>query len=320
MHLDAGQRCGGWWTPRCAQPPAAAESRRRRRPDTRRRAVRRAAAEPGLAARPAPGWTPGWTRACWRPITFDRRPPRPTATTSCYVHLGHPLVQEGPAAAAPRAVQRGRRAAPGHRRGRRRPAGVVLWPRLPAGAGRPRRVAAARGGLPRRGPAARAPGDGRRNVPRTPSTQALDDAELLTWPTSAARTALVAAWNAPDSPLRARLLAAMTRRADGPPRGGSPSSCAQRQDADITRAREIFAHFRRQPHRNPGRSWLAPRRRREDDAVRRRPAAPAPPRHPRRMADAWTSSTTRRPRGRRDRRPLRGRQAAHVPRRRSCSP
>jgi hypothetical protein len=58
------------------------------------------------------------------------------------------------------------------------------------------------------------------------------------------RASLAKAWNASDSPLRRRLLAAMTRRADDHQQRVS-ERLAQRHEADASRAREIFAAFRR---------------------------------------------------------------------------
>ena len=58
------------------------------------------------------------------------------------------------------------------------------------------------------------------------------------------RTALTKAWNAPDSRLRSRLLAAMTRRAEEHQHQVT-DRLLDRQEADATRAREIFAAFRR---------------------------------------------------------------------------
>jgi superfamily II DNA or RNA helicase len=55
---------------------------------------------------------------------------------------------------------------------------------------------------------------------------------------------LSAAWNAPDSPLRNRLLAAMTQRAADHQHRVS-EQLQERHEADAARAREIFAAFRR---------------------------------------------------------------------------
>ena len=59
-----------------------------------------------------------------------------------------------------------------------------------------------------------------------------------------ALTAITAAWNAPDSPLRGRLLGAMSRRA-GDHQQRVSERLQHRKEADATRAREIFAAFRR---------------------------------------------------------------------------
>jgi hypothetical protein len=72
--------------------------------------------------------------------------------------------------------------------------------------------------------------------------QALD-AEDLTLAPESARTALAQAWNASDSPLRNRLLTAMSRKAQT--RQERVTAALQaRRESDIKRAREIFAAFR----------------------------------------------------------------------------
>lgn len=59
----------------------------------------------------------------------------------------------------------------------------------------------------------------------------------------AVRRALAAQWNAPDSPLRGRLLAAMRRRAESH-QDRVTQALTQRRDGDTGRARDIFAAFR----------------------------------------------------------------------------
>lgn len=74
--------------------------------------------------------------------------------------------------------------------------------------------------------------------------QALDDAEHLTLAPAPVRERLLAQWNAPDAPLRTRLLDSMTTRAEARHRRVG-EQLARRQEADSSRAREIYAGFRR---------------------------------------------------------------------------
>ena len=104
-----------------------------------------------------------------RPITFDPRAAEGRSDL-VYVHLGHPIVQK-----AQRLLRRSLWSvdAPLNRVTAvvdRRPAGVVRRRRDPHGAGRPGRGAAARGGVPRRCPAARAAARWPRRRPKPPST------------------------------------------------------------------------------------------------------------------------------------------------------
>jgi superfamily II DNA or RNA helicase len=73
--------------------------------------------------------------------------------------------------------------------------------------------------------------------------QALDSGQL-TLADEQVRADLTREWNQPDSPVRARLLDSMTRRADTRHQRVS-DQLVRRQEADTTRAREIFAAFRR---------------------------------------------------------------------------
>src|SRR5262249_37925012 len=91
---------------------------------------------------------------------------------------------------------------------------------------------------------------GRRTIAEERAERLLDqalDADRLTLATDDIRPALTREWNAPDSPLRARLLDSMTRRAETRHHRVS-EQLAKRQDADTARAREIFAAFRRNLH------------------------------------------------------------------------
>jgi hypothetical protein len=73
--------------------------------------------------------------------------------------------------------------------------------------------------------------------------QALDTASLLPADASV-RQGLAHAWNAEDSPLRARLLDSMTARAQNRHQRVS-DQLARREAADVHRAQEIYAAFRR---------------------------------------------------------------------------
>jgi polyhydroxyalkanoate synthesis regulator phasin len=90
-------------------------------------------------------------------------------------------------------------------------------------------------------------------------------------------------WNANDSALRTRLLESMTRRAEAHHQRVS-DQLVKRQEADVSRAREIFAAFRRNLHESldlltkaeqEAEMMLLPdeqqrQRRRDIDAMRRR--------------------------------------------------
>jgi len=176
-----------------------------------------------------------------RPITFDDK-----ATAGrkdlVYVHLGHPLVKK-----AQRLLRRSLWSAdaPLHR------VTAVVVDELEESfvAAVTRMVLVGRGGLRLHeeiflaGVRLR----GRRAIAEERAEQLLDqalDAERLTLAADDVRAELTREWNQPDSPLRARLLDSMTRRAEGRHQRVS-EQLAKRQDADTTRAREIFAAFRR---------------------------------------------------------------------------
>ena len=95
----------------------------------------------------------------WRPITFDDRAAA-GRTDLVNIHLGHALLQKAARILRERSVQRGRGREPRDRGSRRRPAAVLCGRGVTAGAGRPRRDPAARGGVPHWHPAAWS-GDGR---------------------------------------------------------------------------------------------------------------------------------------------------------------
>ncbi len=91
---------------------------------------------------------------------------------------------------------------------------------------------------------------GRRAIAEERAEQLLDqalDAGRLTLAANDVRAELAREWNEPESPLRARLLDSMTRRAEARHHRVS-EQLVKRQEADITRAREIFAAFRRNLH------------------------------------------------------------------------
>jgi superfamily II DNA or RNA helicase len=179
-----------------------------------------------------------------RPITFDDQ-----ATAGrkdlVYVHLGHPLVKK-----AQRLLRRSLWSAdaPLHRV----TAVVVDGLEESFVAAVTRMVLVGRGGLRLHeeiflaGVRLR----GRRAIAEERAEQLLDqalDANLLALAEDAVRAELTREWNEPDSPLRARLLDSMTRRAEARHQRVS-EQLVKRQDADTTRAREIFTAFRRNLH------------------------------------------------------------------------
>ncbi|MBT8224277.1 MAG: DEAD/DEAH box helicase [Dactylosporangium sp.] len=177
----------------------------------------------------------------WRPITF-------ADTTAAdrddlvYVHLGHPLVKK-----AQRLLRRSLWSADSalHR------VTAVVVEDLPESfvAAVTRMVLVGRGGLRLHEEIflAGVRLKGRRAMAEERAEAALDqalDASTLTMAPAEVRAGLVGEWNEPDSVLRARLLESMTTRAEARHRRVA-EQLAKRQDADITRAREIYANFRR---------------------------------------------------------------------------
>ena len=192
----------------------------------------------GVAARAAGARHPARARGpaahhlrrvgCGQPQRPRAHPPRPRVDAAV-----HPV-------AAQRAVRRRVAGAPGDRGGRRGPAAVVRRRGLPAGPGRARRVAAARGGVPDRDPDARAGhggGQGGGGARRGAGRGAPDPGR------GAVRAALAQEWNADGSRLRTRLLTAMTRKAASRQEKVAEALDARRT-ADVARAREIFGAFR----------------------------------------------------------------------------
>jgi superfamily II DNA or RNA helicase len=176
-----------------------------------------------------------------RPITFDDRAAAGREDL-VYVHLGHPLVKK-----AQRLLRHSLWSAdaPLHRV----TAVVVDGLEESFVAAVARMVLVGRGGLRLHeeiflaGVRLR----GRRAIAEERAEQLLDqalDAERLELAGAAVRARLTDEWNAPDSPLRARLLDSMRRRADSRHQRVS-EQLAARETADTTRAREIFAAFRR---------------------------------------------------------------------------
>lgn len=176
-----------------------------------------------------------------RPITFDDQAAA-DRDDLVYVHLGHPL-----AARAQRLLRRSLWSAdaPLHR------VTAVVVDGLPESfvAAVTRMVLVGRGGLRLHeeiflaGVRLR----GRRTIAEERAEDLLDqalDADQLTLADPAVRVALTAEWNEPDSPLRARLLDSMIRRAQTRHQRVT-EQLVRRQEADTTRAREIFAAFRR---------------------------------------------------------------------------
>jgi hypothetical protein len=91
---------------------------------------------------------------------------------------------------------------------------------------------------------------GRRALAEERAERLLDqalDAEGLDLAAAEVREELSREWNAADSPLRARLLESMTRRAEARQQRVT-DQLARRQEADTDRARGIFAAFRRNLH------------------------------------------------------------------------
>jgi hypothetical protein len=180
----------------------------------------------------------------WRPITFDDKAAA-GRKDMVYVHLGHPLVKK-----AQRLLRRSLWSAdaPLHR------VTAVVVDDLPESfvAAVTRMVLVGRGGLRLHeeiflaGVRLR----GRRAIAEERAEELLDqalDAGRLTVAPANVRAELAAEWNEPDSPVRTRLLDSMTRRADTRHQRVT-DQLAKRQDADVTRAREIFAAFRRNLH------------------------------------------------------------------------
>ena len=176
-----------------------------------------------------------------RPITFDDKAAAGRKDV-VYVHLGHPLVKK-----AQRLLRRSLWSADAalHR------VTAVVVDELEESfvAAVTRMVLVGRGGLRLHeeiflaGVRLR----GRRAIAEERAEQLLDqalDAERLTLAADDVRADLTREWNEQDSPLRTRLLDSMTRRAEGRHQRVS-EQLAKRQEADTTRAREIFAAFRR---------------------------------------------------------------------------
>ncbi|MEU4568996.1 DISARM system SNF2-like helicase DrmD [Micromonospora sp. NPDC023956] len=176
-----------------------------------------------------------------RPITFDDKAAAGRKDL-VYVHLGHPLVKK-----AQRLLRRSLWSAdaPLHRV----TAVVVDGLEESFVAAVTRMVLVGRGGLRLHeeiflaGVRLR----GRRAIAEERAEQLLDqalDAGRLTLAAADVRADLAREWNEPESPLRVRLLDSMTRRAESRHQRVS-DQLAKREEADVTRAREIFAAFRR---------------------------------------------------------------------------
>lgn len=91
---------------------------------------------------------------------------------------------------------------------------------------------------------------GRRAIAEERAEELLDqalDGERLVLGDAVIRGIMSSEWNANDSALRARLLESMTRRAESRHQRVS-DQLVRRQKADVNRAREIFAAFRRNLH------------------------------------------------------------------------
>lgn len=210
-------------------------------------------ADAGIYAVPplGPAWQPALagldTRSelgVLRPITFDDQAAAGHGDL-VYVHLGHPLVKK-----AQRLLRRSLWSADAPLN--RVTAVVVDGLAESFVAAVTRMVLVGRGGLRLHeeiflaGVRLR----GRRAIAEERAEELLDqalDAERLALATAEVREELAREWNAPDSPLRARLLESMTRRA-GTRHQRVTDQLARRQDADVNRARDIFAAFRRNLH------------------------------------------------------------------------
>jgi len=177
----------------------------------------------------------------WRPITFDDQV-ADDSDDVVYVHLGHPLVKK-----AQRLLRRSLWSAdaPLHR------VTAVVVDGLDESfvAAVTRMVLVGRGGLRLHeeiflaGVRLR----GRRTIAEERAEQLLDqalDANRLTLADASVRADLTRDWNETDSPLRARLLESMQRRA-GARHQRVADQLARREEADTARAQEIFAAFRR---------------------------------------------------------------------------
>jgi superfamily II DNA or RNA helicase len=180
-------------------------------------------------------------RGVWRPITFDDRI-ADGRDDVVYVHLGHPLVKK-----AQRLLRRSLWSADAPLN--RVTAVVVDGLDESFVAAVTRMVLVGRGGLRLHeeiflaGVRLR----GRRTIAEERAEQLLDqalDADTLTLAPPAVRIELTSEWNAADSPLRARLLDSMDRRAETRHQRVA-EQLTRREQADTTRAREIFAAFRR---------------------------------------------------------------------------
>jgi superfamily II DNA or RNA helicase len=187
----------------------------------------------GLDTRSEPG--------VWRPITFDDRLAA-DRDDLVYVHLGHPLVKK-----AQRLLRRSLWSAdaPLHR------VTAVVVDGLPESfaAAVTRMVLVGRGGLRLHEEIflAGVRLKGRRTIAEERAEQLLDqalDSDRLTMASGEIRAELTRQWNEPGSVLRTRLLDSMTARAQARHRRVS-EQLVKRQDADTSRAREIFANFRR---------------------------------------------------------------------------
>jgi superfamily II DNA or RNA helicase len=198
-----------------------------------------------------PAWQPALagldTRAepgVWRPITFDDKAAADREDL-VYVHLGHPLVKK-----AQRLLRRSLWSADSPLE--RVTAVVVDGLDESFVAAVTRMVLVGRGGLRLHeetflaGVRLR----GRRAIAEERAERLLDqalDGDRLVPAGGRLRAALAREWNEPDSPLRTRLLDSMTRRAHARHQRVS-DQLVRRQEADATRAREIFAAFRRNLH------------------------------------------------------------------------
>ena len=170
MHLDAGRTLRRVVdTALDASTTSRRSARSMAAPTARSSRSRRstAAGRPRCAV-----WTPGSNPGVLRPITFDPRCWPRDGSDLVYVHLGHPIVQKGRSDCC--AARCSAWTAPLDRVTavvvEDLPA-VVRGRGDPAGAGRARRPAAARGGVPHRHPAA-----GRRAMAEEKAEEVLDHA------------------------------------------------------------------------------------------------------------------------------------------------